>query len=582
MGPQTTTATIDELEQMFEEHPSLNVSLQDFEPTSSEIGQSPRFGYPSHHSGFLSDTGSEMADSASGGRYSPPAWRRDENGNRSSGFWNRSLLGKRGREDSRESSPEYESADDGEDATLATAARTRLPTGSISPQKQRSPSPGVYPQGSEDFGRTFGGLVKQEHDRDSVHTAENANSYIRFAVRAEVQHRTEPFEAAFSFVRTKFNAVTKSWASLATSIIVAFVSYLALQRLFQPGDPPPVPDLVKVAGLAKAFEPLIFYSENGVQQVGDLQATGVAVWDLGESVRSTNMTSAPIIVKELDDLSDSLKTLAIELTRFFANVDGDVDGILIVMDWARRELSQLQLLPPSPMTSAFDNVHTLLTKCGFLENPSGTPTRVGILATSIFGLSSQQRTRQTLQRTFTEFLSVLEESINSELTHSLALFSLFEAIDRQFGNLARTVARESDAQDSAQDDLLSSLWTKLLGPNASTLHKFEKNKKLLSNIRSKTVQNKNILEDHNRKLLMLKANLENLRRKLVSPLVRANGSTLGVDEQIRGLEEVSGYLGGVREKQKTKLMEFLYGAGSNSARRIAGVERGEVDGHWER
>jgi len=490
------------------------------------------------------------------------------------------MLGKRSREDSRESSPEYESADDGEDATLAAAARTRLPTGSMSPDKQRSPSPGPYPQGSEDFGRTFGGVIKQEQD-DGPST-ENANNYIRFAVRAEVQHRTEPFEAAFSFVKTKFNTVTKSWTSLATSILVAFLSFLALQRLFQPGDPPPVPDLVKVAGLAKAFEPLIFYSENGVQQVGDLQATGVAVWDLGESVRSTNMTSAPIIVKELDGLSESLKTLAIELTRFFANVDGDVDGILIVMDWARRELSQLQLLPPSPMTSAFDNVHTLLTKCGVLETPSGTPTRVGTLATSIFGLSSHQRTRQTLQRTFTEFLSVLEDSINSELTHSLALFSLFEAIDRQFGNLARTVARESDAQDSAQDDLLSSLWTKLLGPNANTLHKFEKNKKLLSNIRSKTVQNKNILEDHNRKLLMLKANLENLRRKLVSPLVRANGSTLGVEEQIRGLEEVSGYLGGVREKQKTKLMEYLYGAGSNSARRIAGSERGEVDGYWER
>ncbi|KAI9049104.1 hypothetical protein LZ554_006952 [Drepanopeziza brunnea f. sp. 'monogermtubi'] len=569
--------TIEDLEQEFDDHPSLHASLRDFEPTSSEIRQlspSPRFGYPSHHSGFRSDSDSEMAESISGGRFSPPAWRRDGNGNRSSGFWNRSTLGKRGREDSRESSPEYEDAQDGEDAILAAAQRTRLPTGSMSPEKQRSPSPGVYP-GSEVFGRTFGGGVKREDgDKALVSSTDNPNNYIRFAVRAEVQHRTEPFEAAFSFFRNKFNAATQSWTSLATSMLVAFLSFLAVQRLFQPGPPPPVPDLVKVAGLAKAFEPLIFYSENGVQQVGDLQATGVAVWDLGESVRSTNMTSAPIIVKELDGLSESLKTLAIELTRFFANVDGDVDGILIVMDWAKRELSQLQLLPPSPMTSAFDNVHTLFTRLGVFETPSGTPTRVGALATSIFGLSSQQRTRQTLQRTFTEFLSVLEESINSELTHSLALFSLFEAIDRQFGNLARTVARESDAQDSAQDDLLSSLWTKLLGPNANTLHKFEKNKKLLQNIRSKTVQNKNILEDHNRKLLMLKANLENLRRKLVSPLVRANGSTLGVEEQIRGLEEVSGYLGGVREKQKTKLMEFLYGAGSGSARRVAGIEDG--------
>lgn len=99
-----------------------------------------------------------------------------------------------------------------------------------------------------------------------------------------------------------------------------------MRSLFSPAEPRPVPDLVKVAGIARAFEPLIYYSENGAQQVGDLQATGVAVWDLGESVRSSNMTSAPIIVKELDDLSDSLKTLAVELTKFFANVDGDVDG----------------------------------------------------------------------------------------------------------------------------------------------------------------------------------------------------------------------------------------------------------------
>ena len=256
--------------------------------------------------------------------------------------------------------------------------------------------------------------------------------------------------------------------------------------------------------------------------------------------------------------------------------------ILIVMDWAKRELSQLQTHTPSSMSSAYDNFHLLLSKCGVFETSSGTPTRLGALATSVFGPSSRERTRYTLQRTFQEFLSILEESISSELQHSLALFSLFESIDRQFLNLARTVIRESDAQDSAQDDMLSSLWTKMLGPNASTLHKYEKNKKLLSNIRAKTVQNKSILEDHNRKLLTLKANLENLRRKLVSPLVRANGSTIGVEEQIRGLDEVSAHLGGVREKQKSKLMEMLYGAGSNSGRRIHGVDRNgnEVDGRW--
>lgn len=155
---------------------------------------------------------------------------------------------------------------------------------------------------------------------------DSSSADIRFAMRAEVQHRTEPFEAAFAYVRDSFSQITKSRSSTFLTILIALMSTTVLRVLFQTPAPTPVPDLVKVAGLAKAFEPLIFYSENGVQQIGDLQETGVAVWDLGESVRSTNMTSAPIIVRELDELSDSLKTLAIELTKFFANVDGDVDG----------------------------------------------------------------------------------------------------------------------------------------------------------------------------------------------------------------------------------------------------------------
>lgn len=68
---------------------------------------------------------------------------------------------------SREVSPEHwESADEG-DATLEAAARVRLPTGSLSPEKRRSPSPDPFPAGGGDFGRTFGG-VKKEDDRGVV------------------------------------------------------------------------------------------------------------------------------------------------------------------------------------------------------------------------------------------------------------------------------------------------------------------------------------------------------------------------------------------------------------------------------
>ena len=338
----------------------------------------------------------------------------------------------------------------------------------------------------------------------------------------------------------------------------------------------PVPDLVKVAGLARSFEPLIFYSENGVHQIGDLQETGVAVWDLGESVRYANMTSAPIIVNELDELSESLKNLAIELTKFFANVDGDIDGILIVMDWAKRELSALSTFIPGPLSSAFINVHTLLSNVGLLQHSStGEATPFGRMFTLVFGTTRAQRTSQTLHRTFNEFLGVLEESINAELTHSAALFALFEKIDRQFENLQRSVVRESNTQERLESEILSSLWTRIVGADHQTLRKYEKNKELLASVRSKTRQNKKLLVDHNGKLRALKGNLETLRRKLVSPLVsRKDGSTIGVEEQVRGLEGTYEHLRHVREKQKERMLEAVYGA--NNRRSI--ITRDEAVG----
>ena len=172
--------TIEELETLFNEHPSLDASLQDFEHGSTDLNQFPLYGYPSHHSGFRSETESDIAPSDSGGRYSPPAWRREGNGHRSSGFWNeRSRLHEEKGKGSRESSPDYESADDGRDVTLEAARTTRLPTGSISPEKGRSPSPGagLFDCKVGDFGKEFGGDVKAEQGRDILeHSPENPNN----------------------------------------------------------------------------------------------------------------------------------------------------------------------------------------------------------------------------------------------------------------------------------------------------------------------------------------------------------------------------------------------------------------------
>ena len=553
-----------------DDHASITPSIEE-----EYERHSPTFDLPSQHSGFRSENPESDIDdhSSTGAPWSPPGFKSH---NMSASGWFRhdpygrhQLRPSHSPSHSRQTSPEYQDAP--EDADVTIAARVPLPKGTDSPVKERSPEP--------------------EHRRfDTPEADATRNNYIRFAVRAEVQHR-EPFVAFFNFIQRKVDAITSTKSSTLLSILIAFLSLAAFRIILAPSTPPPVPDLVKLSTLAKSFEPLIFYSENGYAQITALQETSVAVWDLGESVRTNNMTSAPVIVRNLDDLSDNLKTLGLELTRFFADVDSDVDSILIVMDWAKRELAALSSSHNGPPISGvvFDRVHSLLNRGGLLESPvSGDPTPLGNMLNSIFGASSPQRTRAVLTRTFYEFLNVLEESINSELTHSTLLFTLFEAIDRQFLNLQRTVVRETDTQEKLESELLSSLWTRVIGANSAMIRKFERNKELLRNLRSRTVSNKHLILEHHGRLQTLKVNLETLRRKLVSPLIKRNDSVsfvenseggIGVVEaQIKGLEGTYDYLKGVREKQKGKLMEMVYGAGRRKSHLVGGIESVEIEG----
>ncbi|KAK5304696.1 hypothetical protein LTR99_003761 [Exophiala xenobiotica] len=544
---------------------SLQASIEDFE---EQERRSPIF------PDLRSDRGESDIDdrSSEGMPWSPPGFK-NRNANASGWFRqdpyrNYDLKPSISPSRSRQTSPEiYQDATDGDgDPDITIAVNTPLPAGADSPRRGQSPE-------IEAQRNSRNGSPEQE----DVRPPESPNNYVRLQFRAEVQHR-EPFVPILNYIQRKFDAMTKNASTTLLSVVTTIIFASLLRIILVPPVPPPVPDLVKVSTLAKSFEPLIYYSENGYSQITALQETSVAVWDLGESVRSANMTSAPIIVRSLDELSESLKTLGLELTRFFSDVDSDVDSILIVMDWAKRELEGVTSGQGAPITGViFDHLHGVFNRGGLLETSKG-PTALGKILTDIFGSSSPQRTRATLTRTFHEFVNVLEESINSELTHSAALFALFESIDRQFLNLQRTVVRETDTQERLESDLLSSLWTRVIGPNAAMLRKFEKNKQLLSSVRARTVNNKHMIMEHHGRLQTLKVNLETLRRKLVSPLVRRNDSVSidnasVLDQQIRGLEGTYDYLRGVREKQKSKLMEMVYGAKAGRPR-LVGVSGG--------
>lgn len=149
---------------------------------------------------------------------------------------------------------------------------------------------------------------------------------IRFAVRAEVLQRTKPIENAIMFLQKQYHALTSSWTTVLTSLLVAVLTVSTAKMLAKPAATRPVGDLVKVAGLARSFEPLIYFSEPAVAHVKDLQSTSIAVWDLGESVRISGMSDADTIVQSLEAISETMKKLVLDLTRFHTHVDGDIDA----------------------------------------------------------------------------------------------------------------------------------------------------------------------------------------------------------------------------------------------------------------
>ena len=123
---------------MFDNHPSLSASLEDFEHNEQ---RSPVFRVPSHHSGFRSDESDAGQDSVSDGPWSPPGWRNQSTGS----AWyrhqpylqeSRLRLSASPAKSRERSSPGVKSDDD---PTLP--ANIPLPRGSLSPMKEMSPGP---------------------------------------------------------------------------------------------------------------------------------------------------------------------------------------------------------------------------------------------------------------------------------------------------------------------------------------------------------------------------------------------------------------------------------------------------------
>jgi hypothetical protein len=254
--------------------------------------------------------------------------------------------------------------------------------------------------------------------------------------------------------------------------------------------------------------------------------------------------------------------------------------ILITMEWAKRELQSIQGPKIGIMDRAVGNIHGGLSKVGLLETSAGEPTSIGAVVNNVLGQTTQQRSKTTLQRTFDYLLSTLEENIANELARADVLFQLFESVDRQFHNLHRSVAKEEDSLATRKDEFLASMWRNTIN-NKMKIKKYEKNLKLLKDVRASTLANKSDLKSNIQIIHSVKDQLDKARKNLVSPLIRrAQSNSFGLEQQLNDLSGTYGFLKGLRETQKHKVLQQLWAEPKRRVTISSGKESDDEEGEY--
>ncbi|KAI4656656.1 uncharacterized protein J4E78_006546 [Alternaria triticimaculans] len=561
--------------------PSLSASLEAFDPERSM--HSAYSGRSNMHSSRWSVPQDEVdSETESDGPWAPPAWQKSQSSNH---WYRKSLLGESAMRNSPSKSPfEYRTDRD------VTPSRIPLPESPYKQTPRTSPEP--IPEEEQRYMSTniasrlqspeeepqpsAGALAGTESTLSQHDDGGPVEGFMRFAYRGEAKFRTAPIEDTITTFASGLHIFTRSRANLIFTVATLLMSYL----LLHPWQASLIPDVANVASMAKQFEPLLYASESVIPRSRELADASIAVQDLGESVRATNMSASPVIIDQLDDLGDSLRILSEKITSFFTNVDGDMDSILITMEWAKRELASIQGPKVGMIDTVIDNVHGGLNAIGLLER-NGEATAVGRVVNDILGHTTQQRSKATLQRTFDYLLTTLEENIANELARADVLFQLFESVDRQFHNLHRSVAKEEDSLANRKDEFLASMWRTSIN-NKMKIKKYEKNLKLLKDVRASTLINKSELKVHIQIIHSVRDQLDKARKNLISPLIRAaQSNSFGLDQQLNDLTGTYGFLKTLRDDQKKKVRQQMWGEPKKRIAITAGGKEEEIEGDSE-
>ncbi|KAL5387856.1 hypothetical protein DPSP01_003254 [Paraphaeosphaeria sporulosa] len=535
---------------------SLSASLRDFDPERS-MHNSAYSAHSTMHSSRWSapPPAEEDSEAESEGPWAPPAWQ-----NHNNKWYRKSYLQESSPSKSRTASP-YDQRFDREVTPsripLPESPRKGTPRTSPEPVEQRHFTPDTIAsrlQSPEAEPEMTAGAQQHPEEQESP----KRDGFIRVVFKSESLVNMGPLEERISSITRGM-----SKARVVSSLVFLVLAWLLMHPWgVETGSPGP--NVAHLVSMVRRFEPLLYASENVIPRSRELSDASIAVEDLGESIRASNMSGSKIIVTQLDDLSENLKTLSQQIQTFFVHVDGDMDGTISAIGWATRQLEGIQGSRAGVIDTVIGNVHGGLNKIGVLGSDD-QPSAVGAVVTGLMGSTTQQKAKAALQRSFDFVLSTLEENLQNELSRADSLFQMFDNVDLQFHNLHRTVAKEEDTLAAQKDEFLASMWRTTI-TNKLRLKKYERNLKLLKTLRSSALANKSELKNNIQIIRAVQDQLVVARKSLISPVIRgAQSDSYSIEKQLEDVVATHDFLQGIRDTQKHKFTKQLFAAPSRPA-----------------
>ncbi|KZP23891.1 hypothetical protein FIBSPDRAFT_858065 [Athelia psychrophila] len=273
-----------------------------------------------------------------------------------------------------------------------------------------------------------------------------------------------------------------------------------------------------------AFEQLLDTTAGGSALAHSIKKAEMATTDLSTLVRVSNLRSRELIADMLSEFVVDARTTGRGLQRLSAKVNGAVDGILAMNDYA---------------------LHTI-------EGAAArSPSRIGVVLSLIpfVDLSGSAATQELVTKTFTKAMDYHAGSLARLVIEAQASLANLDALEQRLNTLSEVVVRENATLSAAQSELLSELWT-MLGGNRDKLRGQDNHFLLLKGLgdyRSRALAH---VESALMTLQAMSEDMEDMRERVAAP--ELVGSRVPVEVHIRSIRSGLERLMDGRVKAKAK------------------------------